>query len=161
MPRSLALEGMALSCPFYTQDLLLYLGPYRSTTRGLLQRTGSLLLQVLLLTKQMKETNTPALASIGPTTKLFPSLLQMEATNTSALALINLSPDLFLSLLQVLLLIKQMEATNTPALASKVSLVTIGQQAVMDSYLCLLHLTTGTSSTPTADVSQKKLNSRL
>ncbi|KAK9820806.1 hypothetical protein WJX74_006344 [Apatococcus lobatus] len=48
-----------------------------------------------------------------------------------------------LSFIQVLLLIRQMEATSTPALASKVSLITIGQQAVMDSYLCLLHLTTG------------------
>lgn len=48
---------------------------------------------------------------------------------------------------QVLLLLRQMEATNTQATASKVSLLMLGQQAVMDAYLCLLHLTTGTANT--------------
>ena len=46
--------------------------------------------------------------------------------------------------LQVLLLLRQMESTPTQATASKVSLLMLGQQAVMDAYLCLLHLTTGT-----------------
>ena len=45
---------------------------------------------------------------------------------------------------QVLLLLRQMEATNTQATASKVSLLMLGSQAVIDAYLCLLHLTTGT-----------------
>ena len=36
-----------------------------------------------------------------------------------------------------------MESTNTQATASKVSLLMLGQQAVIDAYLCLLHLTTG------------------
>ena len=45
--------------------------------------------------------------------------------------------------LQIMLLLRQMEATGTQALMSKVSLLTIGQQAIMDAYLCLLHLTTG------------------
>jgi len=44
------------------------------------------------------------------------------------------------SLLQVLLVIRQMDHTNTQSGASKVSLITIGQQAIMDSYLCLIHL---------------------
>jgi hypothetical protein len=45
--------------------------------------------------------------------------------------------------MQVLLLLRQMESTNTQATASKVSLLMLGQQAVIDAYLCLLHLTTG------------------
>ena len=44
---------------------------------------------------------------------------------------------------QVVLLIRQMEATATQAAVAKVSLLTVGQQAIMDAYLCLLHLTTG------------------
>ncbi|XP_068654890.1 transmembrane E3 ubiquitin-protein ligase FLY1-like isoform X2 [Aristolochia californica] len=49
----------------------------------------------------------------------------------------------FISFLQVLLLIRQMEHSNTQSGAAKVSLVMIGQQAIMDAYLCLLHLTVG------------------
>ena len=45
--------------------------------------------------------------------------------------------------MQVLLLLRQMECTGTQATASKVSLLMLGQQAVIDAYLCLLHLTTG------------------
>mmetsp|Transcript_12111 Transcript_12111/g.34059 ORF Transcript_12111/g.34059 Transcript_12111/m.34059 type:complete len:656 (+) Transcript_12111:510-2477(+) len=48
-----------------------------------------------------------------------------------------------ISFIQVLLLIRQMEATNTQASAAKVSLLSIGVQAIMDAYLCLLHLTAG------------------
>ncbi|XP_039040111.1 transmembrane E3 ubiquitin-protein ligase FLY2-like [Hibiscus syriacus] len=49
----------------------------------------------------------------------------------------------FVSFLQVLLLIRQMEHSNTQSGAAKVSILTIGQQAIMDAYLCLLHLTAG------------------
>ena len=42
-----------------------------------------------------------------------------------------------------------MESTNTQATASKVSLLMLGQQAVIDAYLCLLHLTTGHPQAPT------------
>ncbi|KAE8673015.1 RING/U-box superfamily protein isoform 2 [Hibiscus syriacus] len=49
----------------------------------------------------------------------------------------------FVSFLQVLLLIRQMEHSNTQSGAAKVSILTIGQQAIMDAYLCLLHLTSG------------------
>lgn len=45
--------------------------------------------------------------------------------------------------MQVLLLIRQMEATANQAAASKVSLLMLGHQAIMDAHLCLLHLTTG------------------
>ena len=38
---------------------------------------------------------------------------------------------------------KQMDYTNTQAGVAKVSLLTIGAQAMMDAYLCLLHLTLG------------------
>jgi len=49
----------------------------------------------------------------------------------------------FVTCIQILLLIKQMEATNTQSAVAKISLLTIGAQAVMDSYLCLIHLTAG------------------
>ena len=53
---------------------------------------------------------------------------------------------------QVLLLLRQMEATNTQSTATKLSLLMLGQQAVMDAYLCLLHLTTGTVNAPHKDI---------
>eukprot|EP00271_Cylindrocystis_brebissonii_P007345 TRINITY_DN20736_c0_g1_i1.p1 TRINITY_DN20736_c0_g1~~TRINITY_DN20736_c0_g1_i1.p1 ORF type:complete len:732 (+),score=135.19 TRINITY_DN20736_c0_g1_i1:651-2846(+) len=49
----------------------------------------------------------------------------------------------FISFLQVLVFIRQMEHSNTQSGAAKVSLLMIGQQAIMDAYLCLLHLTAG------------------
>ncbi|XP_057455521.1 transmembrane E3 ubiquitin-protein ligase FLY1-like isoform X2 [Lotus japonicus] len=49
----------------------------------------------------------------------------------------------FISFLQVLLLIRQMEHSSTQSGAAKVSILMIGQQAIMDAYLCLLHLTAG------------------
>jgi hypothetical protein len=49
----------------------------------------------------------------------------------------------FVAFAQVIVLIRQMEMTSTQAGASKVSLMTIGLQAVADSYLCLGHLTMG------------------
>lgn len=49
----------------------------------------------------------------------------------------------FISFLQVLCLIRQMDHSNTQSGAAKVSLLMIGQQAIMDAYLCLLHLTAG------------------
>ena len=48
-----------------------------------------------------------------------------------------------MSFLQVVAMVKQMEATNTQASASKVSMLTIGVQAIMDAYLCLMHLVMG------------------
>lgn len=49
----------------------------------------------------------------------------------------------FVAFAQVVVLIRQMEMTSTQAAASRVSLMTIGLQAVADSYLCLGHLTMG------------------
>lgn len=49
----------------------------------------------------------------------------------------------FISFLQVLCLIRQMDHSNTQSGAAKVSLLMIGQQAIMDAYLCLVHLTAG------------------
>ncbi|KAL0484398.1 transmembrane E3 ubiquitin-protein ligase [Acrasis kona] len=46
-----------------------------------------------------------------------------------------------LIILQTCALIYQMSFTRTQSSASRVSLLTIGQQAMTDSYLCLLHLT--------------------
>jgi hypothetical protein len=47
------------------------------------------------------------------------------------------------SFCQVLLLVRQIEYSNSRSSAVKVSMLTIGAQAIMDSYLCLMHLTTG------------------
>ena len=44
---------------------------------------------------------------------------------------------------QVLLIFKQLTYSSTATGAGKLSLVTIGQQAAMDAYLCLAHLTGG------------------
>ncbi|XP_073311636.1 transmembrane E3 ubiquitin-protein ligase FLY2-like isoform X2 [Primulina huaijiensis] len=49
----------------------------------------------------------------------------------------------FISFLEVLLLIRQMEHSNTQSGAAKVSLPMIAHQAIMDAYLCLMHLTAG------------------
>lgn len=46
-------------------------------------------------------------------------------------------------LLQILLVMRQMDAAHTRSLAAKVSLLTLGGQAILDAHLCLVHLTTG------------------
>ncbi|KAF9941149.1 hypothetical protein BGZ67_005804 [Mortierella alpina] len=48
-----------------------------------------------------------------------------------------------LAFIQVFLLVRQMEYTPTPSSVSKVSYWTIAIQVFIDSYLCMLHLTTG------------------
>ncbi|KAG1174625.1 hypothetical protein G6F70_004731 [Rhizopus microsporus] len=48
-----------------------------------------------------------------------------------------------IAIIQIFALIHQMEFTPTPSSVSNVSYWTIAIQAVMDGYLCLLHLTTG------------------
>ncbi|KAG0202643.1 hypothetical protein BGX28_004903 [Mortierella sp. GBA30] len=48
-----------------------------------------------------------------------------------------------LAFVQVFLLVRQMEYTPTPSSVSKVSYWTIAIQVFIDSYLCMLHLTTG------------------
>jgi len=52
------------------------------------------------------------------------------------------------SLVEVLLVIQQMDYTSTPSANSRVSLLTIGHQAVVDSYLTLIHLVRGILATP-------------
>lgn len=47
------------------------------------------------------------------------------------------------SIFQIFLVVKQMREASSPARATKVSLLAIGQQALLDSYLCLIHLSTG------------------
>lgn len=44
---------------------------------------------------------------------------------------------------EIYFLLRQLQISNTQATAAKVSLLTIGQQAIVDSYLCLGHLTIG------------------
>ena len=51
--------------------------------------------------------------------------------------------DHFLFFFPPFLQVRQIDYSNSRSSAVKVSLLTIGQQAVMDSYLCLMHLTTG------------------
>ncbi|KAG1143058.1 hypothetical protein G6F37_011401 [Rhizopus arrhizus] len=48
-----------------------------------------------------------------------------------------------IAVIQIFALIHQMEFTPTPSSVSNVSYWTIAIQAIMDGYLCLLHLTTG------------------
>ncbi|KAJ0401945.1 hypothetical protein P43SY_001992 [Pythium insidiosum] len=49
----------------------------------------------------------------------------------------------FIAMAEIYVLLRQLQITNTQATAAKVSLLTIGQQAIVDSYLCLGHLTVG------------------
>eukprot|EP00300_Choanocystis_sp_HF-7_P010611 c17040_g1_i2.p1 GENE.c17040_g1_i2~~c17040_g1_i2.p1 ORF type:complete len:352 (+),score=79.93 c17040_g1_i2:107-1057(+) len=48
-----------------------------------------------------------------------------------------------ISFLQIMLLIYQIDAAATQALAGRVSIVTVGAQAILDAYLFLIHLTAG------------------
>ncbi|KDO22722.1 hypothetical protein SPRG_22291 [Saprolegnia parasitica CBS 223.65] len=43
----------------------------------------------------------------------------------------------------IYLLLRQLQLSSTQAMAAKVSLLTVGAQAIVDSYLCLAHLTVG------------------
>eukprot|EP00252_Welwitschia_mirabilis_P010130 TRINITY_DN23267_c0_g1_i3.p1 TRINITY_DN23267_c0_g1~~TRINITY_DN23267_c0_g1_i3.p1 ORF type:complete len:432 (+),score=75.22 TRINITY_DN23267_c0_g1_i3:174-1298(+) len=77
----------------------------------------------------------------------FPSII-LNATSVNVEVYYNKAVNYtlmvtFVSFVQVLLLIRQMEHSNTQSGAAKVSLLMIGQQAIMDAYLCLLHLTAG------------------
>ncbi|KAL4168374.1 hypothetical protein KRP22_011776 [Phytophthora ramorum] len=49
----------------------------------------------------------------------------------------------FMAMAEIYFLLRQLQISSTQATAAKVSLVTIGQQAIVDSYLCLGHLTVG------------------
>ncbi|KAK8464083.1 hypothetical protein PHAVU_011G119730 [Phaseolus vulgaris] len=76
------------------------------------------------------------------------SPLQLNATSINIEVYYNKAVNYtlmvtFISFLQVLLLIRQMEHSNTQSGAAKVSILTIGQQAIVDAYLCLIHLTAG------------------
>jgi len=51
-----------------------------------------------------------------------------------------------ISVVQVLVLLKQIEFTNTQSRAARVSPYTIGHQATMDAYLCLIHLGMGVAA---------------
>ncbi|XP_027346619.1 transmembrane E3 ubiquitin-protein ligase FLY2-like [Abrus precatorius] len=76
------------------------------------------------------------------------SPLQLNATSINIEVYYNKAVNYtlmvtFISFLQVLLLIRQMEHSNTQSGAAKVSILMIGQQAIVDAYLCLIHLTAG------------------
>ncbi|KAK7257422.1 hypothetical protein RIF29_31397 [Crotalaria pallida] len=76
------------------------------------------------------------------------SPLQLNASSVNVEAYYNKAVNYtlmvtFVSFLQVLLLIRQMEHSNTQSGAAKVSILMVGHQAIMDAYLCLLHLTAG------------------
>ncbi|TKY66835.1 Transmembrane E3 ubiquitin-protein ligase 1 [Spatholobus suberectus] len=76
------------------------------------------------------------------------SPLQLNATSINIEVYYNKAVNYtlmvtFVSFLQVLLLIRQMEHSNTQSGAAKVSILMIGQQAIVDAYLCLIHLTAG------------------
>lgn len=48
-----------------------------------------------------------------------------------------------IAMLQIHFLVKQIQFSASQAGAAKISLISIGQQAIIDSYLCLVHLTAG------------------
>ncbi|KAK1358909.1 Transmembrane E3 ubiquitin-protein ligase 1 [Heracleum sosnowskyi] len=77
---------------------------------------------------------------------LQPMLLNATSVNTAMYfyktVIYNLMVT-FISFLQVLLLIRQRKHSNTHSGSAKVSILAIGQQAMMDAYLCLIHLTAG------------------
>jgi hypothetical protein len=50
---------------------------------------------------------------------------------------------ILMGLVEIFFIVKQLQISNTQATASKISLLTIGQQAILDSYLCLGHLSIG------------------
>ncbi|KAM7249322.1 hypothetical protein ACFE04_016854 [Oxalis oulophora] len=72
-----------------------------------------------------------------------PLLLNATSVNIEAYYNKAVNYTLMVSFLQVLLLIRQMEHGSTQSGAAKVSILMVGQQAIMDAYLCLLHLTAG------------------
>ncbi|TDH74416.1 hypothetical protein CCR75_001489 [Bremia lactucae] len=49
----------------------------------------------------------------------------------------------FVAMAEIYFLLRQLQVSSTQATAAKVSLLTIGQQGIVDSYLCLGHLTVG------------------
>ncbi|KAK6919086.1 Zinc finger, RING-type [Dillenia turbinata] len=72
-----------------------------------------------------------------------PLLLNATSLNIEVYYNKAVNYTLMVSFLQVLLLIRQMEHSNTQSGAAKVSIIMIGHQAIMDAYLCLVHLTAG------------------
>ncbi|KAL1812006.1 hypothetical protein ACET3Z_022071 [Daucus carota] len=50
---------------------------------------------------------------------------------------------IFISFLQVLLLLQQLSHSSSEFAVGRVSILTIGQQTIMDAYLCALHLVAG------------------
>lgn len=54
----------------------------------------------------------------------------------------------FVTLIQLFAAVRQMDHCSSPASAMRVSIVTLGQQTVIDSYICLFHLTSALVVTP-------------
>ncbi|KAJ7565512.1 hypothetical protein O6H91_02G063600 [Diphasiastrum complanatum] len=71
------------------------------------------------------------------------SALTLNATSVNVDVYYNKAVNYTLMVTFVLFLIRQMDHSSTQSGAAKVSLWMIGQQAIMDAYLCLLHLTAG------------------
>ncbi|KAI9244801.1 hypothetical protein BY458DRAFT_447597 [Sporodiniella umbellata] len=92
--------------------------------------------QPLLLSSQLYSPNCHLLLSIDkqPGTKI--EKYYKKATAYAGMASVT-------AIVQIFALIYQMEFTPTPSSVSNVSYWTIAIQAIMDGYLCLLHLTTG------------------
>lgn len=61
-------------------------------------------------------------------------------------------PVTVVAFIQDIVLIRQMEMTSTQAGTRRVSLMTVGLQAVADSYLCLVHLTMSIAVQPLFNV---------
>jgi hypothetical protein len=86
----------------------------------------------------------PTAPSLSPPTILTSSKNKLSLKSQKLSKLINYVVMVSLSsFIQILVLMRQMEYTGTQAGASKMSLLTVGAQAVMDVYLCLIHLVAG------------------
>lgn len=72
--------------------------------------------------------------------------LRLSTANTmrilSAAQKYSLVSILF-AIMQIAVILKQMESTNTQASAAKISMLSVGMQAIMDAYMCLMHLVFG------------------
>ncbi|PXF44303.1 hypothetical protein BWQ96_05930 [Gracilariopsis chorda] len=79
-------------------------------------------------------------------------LSTLDTVNLFCKAVNYTLPVTVVTFIQVIVLIRQMEMTSTQAGTRRVSLMTVGLQAVADSYLCLVHLTMGIAVQPLFNV---------
>ncbi|KAI9310998.1 hypothetical protein BX666DRAFT_1128141 [Dichotomocladium elegans] len=90
----------------------------------------------LIMSTVMYSPNCGLITTANETTGMRMEQYYNKSTSYAGMAIV-------FSIVQIFSLIQQMEYTSTPSSVSNVSYWTIAMQAMMDGYLCLLHLTTG------------------